>query len=61
MLKHLPQSLLTDLEDMQSFNRQDFIAAHELGAVTSVRINPAKDISLFTANERIPWCGNGVY
>ena len=26
-----------------------------------MRLNPAKDIGLFPANEKVSWCGNGVY
>ncbi len=53
--------MLHDLQGIKGFDEQAFMAAHELAAPTSVRINPAKDIGLFTTNEKVPWCGNGIY
>ncbi len=46
---------------MNGFDEAAFIAAHEHPPVTSVRLNPYKDIGLFTANEKVPWCSSGVY
>ena len=57
----LPLSLLKDLQGIKGFDKPAFIAAHELAAATSVRINPYKDIGLFVANEKVLWCSNGVY
>jgi len=60
-LKSLPLKLLEELHSIKSFDELSFIAAHELQPVTSVRINPAKNIHLFGANEKVPWCASGVY
>ncbi len=57
----IPKSLLAELQSVKGFDEQSFIAAHEGVAPTSVRINPAKDIGLFAANTRVPWCSNGIY
>ena len=57
----IPAKLLQDMQGVKGFDAAAFIAAHELPAPTSVRINPAKDIGLFTANEAVPWCVGGVY
>jgi len=57
----IPQSLLRDLQGIPGFNESAFIAAHQLSAPVSVRLNPAKDIGLFSAHEHIPWCPGGVY
>ena len=60
-LKNLPSSLLHDLCGIKGFDEKAFIAAHEQSPVTSVRLNPGKDIGLFTAQERVPWCAGGAY
>ncbi len=57
----IPQALLDNLQGVKGFDAAAFIAAHGLPAPTSVRINPAKNIGLFTANEKVPWCSGGVY
>ena len=57
----IPQSLLKDLKGITGFSESAFIAAHQLPAPVSVRLNPAKNIGLFSANEPIPWCPGGVY
>ncbi len=49
------------MKSIKGFDQDSFLAAHELAAPTSVRINPAKNIGLFADNERVPWCGSGVY
>jgi 16S rRNA C967 or C1407 C5-methylase (RsmB/RsmF family)/NOL1/NOP2/fmu family ribosome biogenesis protein len=61
ILKSLPPSLLQDLHNVTGFDEKAFIAAHEQFPVTSVRLNKAKDIGLFTTNEKVPWCADGVY
>jgi len=58
---HLPDSLLKELHDIKGFDENSFIAAHANGPVTSVRLNPAKDIGLFTADDRVPWSAGGHY
>jgi len=60
-LKNLPAPLIHDLQGIKGFDEASFIAAHKHGPVTSVRINKAKDIALFTVNEKVPWCNDGVY
>jgi 16S rRNA C967 or C1407 C5-methylase (RsmB/RsmF family)/NOL1/NOP2/fmu family ribosome biogenesis protein len=57
----LPEKLLRDLQDVKGFDEKAFMAAHQQPAVTSVRINPAKDTGLSGENEKVPWCANGVY
>ena len=57
----IPEKLLHDLQSVKGFGESAFIAAHELAAAISVRINPYKDIGLFATNEKVPWCSNGVY
>ena len=60
-MKNIPTILLDQLRDVNGFDEQAFIAAHQTPPLTSVRINPRKDMGLFTDNERVPWCNNGVY
>lgn len=60
-MKQLPATLLNDLNELPAFDEKAFIAAHEQNPVTSVRLNRAKDIGLFTMNEKVPWCADGVY
>lgn len=57
----LPEQLLNGLQGLDGFDEQAFIAAHRQAAAISVRLNPAKDIGLFGANERVPWCPSGLY
>ncbi len=57
----IPSSLLGDLQAVKGFDEAAFLTAHKLAPPVSVRINPAKDIGLFTANEKVAWCGSGVY
>jgi 16S rRNA C967 or C1407 C5-methylase (RsmB/RsmF family)/NOL1/NOP2/fmu family ribosome biogenesis protein len=60
-LKNIPASLLKELQGVKGFDEQAFLAAHEQQPLTSVRLNPAKDIGLFSSNERVPWTSGGVY
>lgn len=57
----VPEKLLQELRQVKGFDEQAFIAAHQKTPVTSVRINPYKDIGLFKENEKVPWCSGGVY
>ncbi len=57
----LPEILLSELQGVKGFNETAFLAAHDQSAPVSVRLNPAKDIGLFAAKEKVAWCGNGVY
>ena len=60
-LNDLPISLLQELRGIEGFDEVSFIKAHEQLPLTSVRRNPFKDIALFSGNEKVPWCGDGVY
>ena len=60
-MRAIPVSLLKELQGVDGYDEQAFLAAHQQPAVISVRANPGKDIGLFADNERVPWCSNGVY
>jgi len=60
-LKSLPLYLLDELKGIKGFDEKAFIAAHGQAPVTSVRLNTAKDIGIFAANEKVPWCAEGIY
>lgn len=60
-MNQIPTSLLQQLQGVTGFDEAAFLAAHSQVPLTSVRLNPAKDIGLFTANERVPWCSDGLY
>ena len=57
----IPGKLLLELQHIKGFDEEAFVAAHGVAPATSVRVNPYKDIGLFTEEERIPWSSNGVY
>lgn len=58
---NLPEQLLAQLNHVKGFNRDTLIEAHQLPAVTSVRLNPHKHSTAFAANEQVPWCASGRY
>jgi len=60
-LKNIPVTLLQELQGVNGFNEQAFLEAHRQPSVTSVRINPAKNIGLFADHEHVPWCDSGIY
>lgn len=60
-MKSLPLYLLDELKGIKGFDEKAFIAAHGQAPVTSVRLNTAKDIGIFAANEKVPWCAEGIY
>jgi 16S rRNA C967 or C1407 C5-methylase (RsmB/RsmF family)/NOL1/NOP2/fmu family ribosome biogenesis protein len=60
-MKKLPETLINELQMVKGFDEKAFIAAHGQVPATSVRLNPAKNIGLFTANEKVQWCDDGVY
>jgi len=61
-MKSLPASLLEELAHIPSFNKQDFIAAHQQPASTSIRLHPLKKADLPLNNENgVPWCSYGYY
>jgi 16S rRNA C967 or C1407 C5-methylase (RsmB/RsmF family)/NOL1/NOP2/fmu family ribosome biogenesis protein len=49
------------MQIITGFNEVAFLEAHEKAAPVSVRINPAKEIGLFTTNDKVVWCPGGVY
>ena len=60
-MERIPLSLLGELQTVRGFDKASFLAAHNQPAPISVRINPAKEVGLFTANEKVAWCSGGVY
>ncbi len=60
-MNQIPTSLLQQLQGITGFDETAFLAAHSQAPLTSVRLNPAKDIGLYTTNKRVPWCSNGLY
>jgi len=60
-LKQLPEELLTDLEGIKGFNKQAFIDAHSRPAVTSIRLNPGKNMPFGDGASSVPWCSGGLY
>jgi 16S rRNA C967 or C1407 C5-methylase (RsmB/RsmF family)/NOL1/NOP2/fmu family ribosome biogenesis protein len=60
-LKTLPAALLQELHGIKSFDEKAFIDAHQKVPITSVRLNPAKDIMSFAGNAMVPWCPSGIY
>jgi len=60
-MKKIPEALLEDLQIIKGFDEKPFISAHSEPAPTSVRLNVAKDMGLFSASEKIAWCENGIY
>ncbi len=57
----IPEQLIRDLHNTRGFHEAAFLAAHEAAPLTSVRLNPAKDIGLFPDFEKVTWCENGRY
>lgn len=53
--------MLDDLKSVKSFDKEQFIEAHQLPASTSIRLNPRKPIHVFDTLEKVPWCDNGRY
>ncbi len=58
---NLPQALLEDLQGIPGYDREAFMAAHELPAVTSIRLNPGKPYTPAFAGNPVPWCAEGRY
>ena len=46
---------------MKGYDKEAFTKAHEVAAVTSVRLNPAKPTDTFGNSEQVPWCADGRY
>ncbi len=60
-MMNLPQQLTDSLQHVKGFDKEALIAAHQLPAVTSVRLNPHKYSTAFADNEQVPWCASGRY
>ncbi len=60
---NLPSSLIQSLQHVKGFDEEAFVAVHESGEqVVSIRLNPAKDYQLPTANyQLVPWSSSGHY
>jgi len=60
----LPEAFLQSLADVPGFDRACFVECHQSNApVTSVRLNPDKQISLQEnwQTKEVPWCSEGRY
>ncbi len=57
----LPEDFLNELDNLKGYNKKSFLDAHLLPSPTSVRINPSKDINLYTNNKPVLWCENAYY
>jgi 16S rRNA C967 or C1407 C5-methylase (RsmB/RsmF family)/NOL1/NOP2/fmu family ribosome biogenesis protein len=60
-MPNLPQQLLNSLEELENFDREAFLKAHEEeNRITSVRLNPFKNADLaFPIEKQVPWCSGG--
>lgn len=58
---NIPQQLLDDLQAVKGFDESSFLQAHEVAAVTSVRLHPLKRSPAFAGDEAVPWCPSGRY
>ncbi len=56
----LPEALLADIREITGFDEAAFIAAHDTGAITSVRRHPVKEGATITG-KRVPWSTTGIY
>lgn len=58
----LPASLVEQLKHLPGFDAASFIAAHQQGPSTSIRLHPLKRRNWETGNEKVvPWCSSGYY
>lgn len=60
-MKILPPSLIEELHAINAFDERAFVAAHQLPAVTSVRLHPHKHSTAFAGAASVPWCEEGRY
>lgn len=58
---NIPLSLLAELQHVNGFNAQGFLAAHGQPAPVSIRLHPVKGIGFYPTAPRVPWCPNGRY
>jgi 16S rRNA C967 or C1407 C5-methylase (RsmB/RsmF family)/NOL1/NOP2/fmu family ribosome biogenesis protein len=54
-------SLLSPVPEPGTIDGSALLEAHRQPAVTSIRINPAKNAGLFSQEASVPWCNNGRY
>lgn len=58
----LPSSFLDSLTDAKGFSKEAFERVHASGEqITSIRINPAKEVKSDIQPSKIPWTYNGYY
>lgn len=57
----LPEKLLKSLEGVHGFDREQLVAAHQIPAVTSVRLHPEKGSGVFLDKAHVKWCADGRY
>ena len=58
----LPQLLLDSLASVKGFDKEDFIKIHESGEqVTSIRVNPFKEVEISNLKFQLPWTEYGYY
>ncbi len=65
----LPGTFITSIKDCNGFDAVTFEQVHQSGEqITSIRINPAKSLSISKAfphtenlEKAVPWCSNGYY
>lgn len=56
----LPEALIADIKEVKGFDEAAFLAAHDTGAITSVRQHPIKKGATITG-EAVPWSTTGIY
>jgi 16S rRNA C967 or C1407 C5-methylase (RsmB/RsmF family)/NOL1/NOP2/fmu family ribosome biogenesis protein len=59
----IPQALIDSTKNIESFDKEAFIQAHEQGKIpTSIRLNPFKSSEKWAfETQNISWCENGRY
>jgi 16S rRNA C967 or C1407 C5-methylase (RsmB/RsmF family)/NOL1/NOP2/fmu family ribosome biogenesis protein len=58
----LPAALLSSLESVKGFDKNDFVRIHESGEqVTSIRVNPFKKSEIQNLQSKILWATSGFY
>ncbi len=60
-MQQLPEPLLQTLRSINGFDEAPFIAAHQQGGVTSVRMHPLKGAGSDISEKATPWCNSGFY
>jgi 16S rRNA C967 or C1407 C5-methylase (RsmB/RsmF family)/NOL1/NOP2/fmu family ribosome biogenesis protein len=57
----IPSSLLQSLQQVDGFDLQLFLEAHQKSAITSIRINQQKFTNQFDAEQKVPWATDAFY